>query len=53
MYLDHIYHLLLDPVVTYYSPQGFSVRAVKGFFKISEGNVGHTVPFHALFQNLS
>ena len=51
-YLDHIYHLLLDPVVTYYSPQVFSVKAVKGFFKVNEGNVDRTVPFRALFQNL-
>ena len=50
-YLDHIYHLLWDPVVTKYSPQGFSVKAIKGLFIVNKGNVDHTIPFRALFQN--
>ena len=40
-YLDRI--LLVDPVMMQYSPLGFSVKVVKGIFKVNEGNVCCTV----------
>ena len=40
-YLDRI--LLVDPVMTQYSPLGFSVKTVKDLFKVNEGRACHTV----------
>ena len=51
-HLDHIYHLLFDPVVAQYFSHVFSVKAFKGIFKVTKGNVDRTVPFRALFHNL-